>query len=202
MTARPMTAMSALGWFICSPDSSSIRRLTLNAGGTALGEGFHLFDVAMVVSPGKVVSRAPWAQPRRTASSGVLPAEQAVDEAGGVTVAAAHAVHHVQFAGRGLVGLARRSRPPRSRCGGWSSAPRAGWWRPPSRSGTSSLPFQSPHRTPRGRAWSWLHVLTLDAEALLQVLLVADQTSTFSTMRASTSTALAWPPQMSQSFWR
>ena len=55
----------------------------------------------MVTSPGKVVSRAPCAQPRRSASSGDRPGEQAVDQAGGEAVAAADAVDDVELAASG-----------------------------------------------------------------------------------------------------
>ena len=57
--------------------------------------------VAMVVSPGKVVSSAPCAQPRLTASCSGLAGQQAVEEAGGKAIAAADAVVNIQFAGRG-----------------------------------------------------------------------------------------------------
>ena len=54
-------------------------------------------SVAMVVSPGKVVSSAPWAQPSLTASSGSR-REQPIKETSRETIAAAHAVveHPVQ----------------------------------------------------------------------------------------------------------
>ncbi len=55
-------------------------------------------SVAMVVSPGKVVSSAPCAQPSLTASSGGSPAQQAIDEAGRKAVSASHAIHHIQLA--------------------------------------------------------------------------------------------------------
>ena len=58
-------------------------------------------SLAMVTSPGKVVSSAPWAQPRRSASSGDRPGEQAVDQAGGEAVAAADAVDDVELAASG-----------------------------------------------------------------------------------------------------
>ena len=53
--------------------------------------------VAIVVSPGKVVSSAPCAQPSLSDFFGRLAAEQAVDEARGEAVAAADAVDDVEF---------------------------------------------------------------------------------------------------------
>ena len=58
-------------------------------------------SVAIVVSPGKVVSSAPCAQPSLSASSGSSPAQQAVEEARGEAVAAADAVEHVELARSG-----------------------------------------------------------------------------------------------------
>ena len=63
-------------------------------------------SVAIVVSPGKVVSSAPCAQPSLIASSGGLAREQAVDESRGKSVAAADAIEHIQFRGGRGVSLA------------------------------------------------------------------------------------------------
>ena len=58
-------------------------------------------SLAMVTSPGKVVSSAPWAQPRRSDFLGRSAREQAVDQPGGEAVAAADAVDDVELAASG-----------------------------------------------------------------------------------------------------
>ena len=57
-------------------------------------------SVAIVVSPGKVVSSAPCAQPSFDGVLRRLAGQQAVEESGGEAVAAADAVEHVELARR------------------------------------------------------------------------------------------------------
>lgn len=57
----------------------------------------------MVVSPGYVVSRAPCAQPRRSASFDGEHRQEPVEEARREAVSAADAVHHVELERRSLV---------------------------------------------------------------------------------------------------
>ena len=67
-----------------------------------LAKAFTCSSVAMVVSPGNVVSSAPCAQPRLTASCSDRAGQQAVEEAGREAVAAADAVdaHPVRTSAR------------------------------------------------------------------------------------------------------
>ena len=60
----------------------------------------------MVVSPGNVVSSAPWAHPSFTASAADIARQQSVEEARRESIAAAYAVQHVQFGHRSHVGFA------------------------------------------------------------------------------------------------
>ena len=57
----------------------------------------------MVVSPGKVVSKAPCAQPKLDGFVFRLASEQAVNKAGGKAIAAADAVIDIKFHGGRLM---------------------------------------------------------------------------------------------------
>ena len=69
--------------------------------------------LAIVVSPGVVIARAPWAAPQSTAHCGALAGQEAVDEAGGEGVAAADAVPDLEAVVARATG--RAGRPCRGR---------------------------------------------------------------------------------------
>ena len=147
-------------------------------------------SVAMVVSPGKVVSSAPCAQPSLSASSGFGPGQQAVEEAGREAVAAAHAVEHVELARSARRRSCRRSTRRRPRSGGSWSAPRAAWSRRSSPAGASSRRRRSSRRTCSGRASTSRATSGPGMpRPFCRSSSLPTSTSTFSTMRATTSTA-------------
>ena len=108
--------------------------------------------VAMVVSPGVVMARAPWAAPQSTAHCGSLPGQEAVDEAGGEGVAAADAVPDLEaVVGARLVeppAGVEHGRPVVDRGG---ARRRAASWPPPGSSGRRRSPSRSSSGSSRGR---------------------------------------------------
>ena len=140
-----------------------------------LANAFTCSTVAIVVSPGNVVSNAPCAQPRLTDCLWRFAGEQSVEETRRKAVAAAHAVKHVEFADWRLEGLAfnPRDRAPTVAIGRVDFAQRGGH--------RLDLGIILYHRVnhPEEHAWVELalggHIRPFQAEALLQVFLVADQ---------------------------
>ena len=65
-----------------------------------LAKALTCSTVAIVVSPGNVVSSAPCAQPSLTASCSGFARQQAIEEARRKAVAAADPVVHIEFARR------------------------------------------------------------------------------------------------------
>ena len=140
-----------------------------------LAKAFTCSTVAIVVSPGNVVSRAPCAQPRFTASCSGCAGQQAVDEAGGIAVAATDAVQHVQFARGRHVGLAVDPchRTPAVAVGGMNLAQRGGH-----DFHLRMLPAHILHHAKEGAGIQFRpggHLGSGNAQAQLQVLLVADE---------------------------
>ena len=156
-------------------DSLATNRLPLDARRAAFGKARTCSSVAMVVSPGKVVSSAPCAQPRLTASCSGFAGQQAVEKAGGKAIPAADPVVHIQLAGGGDEGLAidPGHRAPTVVVGGMDLAQGGGddldLW------DISPPPGRSSRRRRSDRAWIWRRLRARDAQTQLQVFLVAHQ---------------------------
>ncbi len=156
----------------------------------------------MVVSPGVVVSRAPWAQPRSDGFLGRGSAEQSVDEARRKAVATADAIQDVQLARRRLNGRPSTQATALQvwRCvEGTSRSVVATAFTDGNFALTSSI-------MPRKTAGSSAEVAFISGPRMPKPFWrsssLPSRTSVWETMWPRISRASSEPPQMLQSFWR
>ena len=160
--------------------------------------------VAIVVSPGNVVSSAPCAQPSFTASSRSSPAQQAVDEARREAVAAADAIDARSSSARGRrvrLAVDPRHRAPAVAVRGVHFAQRG--------RDDLHLADTSRRRCRSCRRRRWDRASTFGRTSgpgmprpILQVLFVADQHIDVLDDARDHRRAFSSPPQMFQSFAR
>ena len=154
-------------------------------------------SVAMDVSPGVVMARAPWAAPYSTASIDGEALQQAVDQAGGEAVAAADAVEDLEVGPvRGPVQptVGPGDRAPVVAAGG-PHGPQGGRHDGQSGEGRRRRRRSSRRsRRRRGRRGRASTPGTSKPSAAVKSSSLPMSTSTCSTSRRLTSTARAWPP--------